>query len=132
MMERFRLKRQIPISNFKSETHPENDDVVLPADDPFPPKLNITDCDDQRQATARLASSVSDYKGDYMDMPSDPQLLKILQKQGCRVQNLHGYMNLFIRCLNMVFLNLSVVYVVNKRNLAHWILKTWFVYVLYF
>ncbi|KAK4264043.1 hypothetical protein QN277_029384 [Acacia crassicarpa] len=98
------LKRQIPSSNFKSESDPKNEDVVLPADDPFPPKLNIPHCDDQRQTTARLeptnshvyaddedpfmrlklrraASSVSDYTGDYTDMPSHPLLLKILQKQ---------------------------------------------------
>ncbi|XP_054822953.1 uncharacterized protein LOC129321264 [Prosopis cineraria] len=105
MMERFRLKRQAPISECKSEPCPKNDDVVG-SDDPFPPQLNIPE-DDQREATARLeptnshvyaededpfmglklrrsASSVSDYKGDYIDMSSHPLLLKILQKQGDR------------------------------------------------
>ncbi|XP_028795089.1 uncharacterized protein LOC114750662 [Neltuma alba] len=101
MMERFRLKRQAPISESKTEPDPKNDGVVVP-DDPFPPQLNIPQ---EREATARLepsnshvytededpfmglklrrmASSVPDYRGDYIDMSSHPLLLKILQKQG--------------------------------------------------
>lgn len=39
----------------------------------------------------RLTSLHRDYKGDYLDVPSDPFLLKILQKQGTHITS-HAHM----------------------------------------
>lgn len=112
MMERFRLKRQTtPLPEAKSEPQhgpgpepepPKNDDVV--EEDPAPVQDNVGEEDEQQGSSRlrpsnsnvyteeedpfmglkvrRMASSVADYKGDYIDVPSEPSLLKILQRQG--------------------------------------------------
>lgn len=90
-----------PHPGFENEQEldpPQNDDVAAE----IPPPIPDNAVEDQKQEAnfplrptmneeedpfmglklRRMASCVADYKGDYIDLPSRPPLLKILHKQG--------------------------------------------------